>query len=308
MRPIILAGSAHPALAAAVARELEQPVGECRTTRFPDGEMHVEVGDVEGADVFMVEPTSSPVNEHLVELLLIADACRRAGASSVSAVIPYFGYARQDRRKAPGEALAVRVAADILGAAQLKHVVAIDLHSAAVEVALGVPLTHLDATPLLAAELRRAGVRDPVVVAPDLGAARRAREVASLVDAPFAIVHKVRRSGTEVSVDRVAGDVRGRTPILVDDMISTGATIAASARALRSEGSKPELVVAATHAVLAPGALERLEQAGMRHLIVTDTIAQSLAEDFATVVSVAPLLASGIRRLARASMLKGALA
>jgi len=297
----VLAGSAHPALARAVARELGQALGGCAFERFPDGEIHVEVDApaIEGRDVFVVQPTSKVASDHLLELLLVADACRRAGAASISAVVPYFGYARQDRRKHDGEALGARVVAQLLGTARFERIVTVDPHSDVVEASLDVPFVRLSAVPLLARALEEHAGRDAVVVAPDLGAVRLAREYAGLLRLPLAVVHKVRKTGTDVSVERISGEVRGLYPILVDDMIATGATIVAAAHALHDAGSKREMTVAATHAVLAPHAIDRLRAAGLRRLLVTDTIALPEVEAETSVISVAPLLAGCIGRTAR---------
>jgi ribose-phosphate pyrophosphokinase len=297
----VVAGPAHPMLALAVARELALPLAEPKLERFPDGEIHVEVDprSIEGRAAFIVQPTSSPASDHLVELLLMSDACLRAGAASVSAVVPYFGYARQDRSNKPGEALGARVMAHVLGAARLEHVVAIDVHGEVVEASLDVLLEHLSAVPLLAEAVSKETAADAIVVAPDLGAVRLAREYSRLLRLPLAVVHKVRRSSTHVDVERVAGDVRGLEPLLVDDMVATGGTIVAAAHALENAGAKREIVVAATHPVLTPGALSRLREAGLRRLVVTDTIPLQSAPPSVTLVSVAPLLARCVRRIRR---------
>ena len=301
---MVLAGSAHPALADGIARALEVPLGGSRCERFPDGEMQLDVdpASVEGRDVFVVQPTSAPASEHLLELLLVAAACRRAGAASLSALIPYFGYARQDRRKRPGEPIGVRVVAQLLATAGLERIVTVDPHSDVTEASLDVPMENVSAVPLLARTLVEQSSRYPggaVIVAPDLGAAKLAREYARLLSLPVAVVHKVRISGSDVSIERVAGEVRGRRPIIVDDMISTGGTIVAAAGAVRAEGSDGDLIVAATHGVLVPGALDRLRAGGVRELLVTDTLAPSPSEPWTTVVPVAPLLADVVRRVIR---------
>lgn len=300
----IVAGSLHPHLAAEVAAELGLALARCTTERFPDGEMHVEVepNDVEGRDVFVVQPTASPSEgrasrgaDASLELLLVADACRRAGAASLSAVVPYFGYARQDRRKKAGEPLGVHVVAKLLATAGFERYVVVDPHSHVVEATLDAPTETLTAVPLLAEALGEME-RGAVVVAPDFGAVHRARHYAKRLRAPLAIVQKVRASGTEVAVESVTGDVRGRRPILVDDMIATGGTIVAAARALVAEGARDEVVVAATHGVFAPDALERLHEAGVRRVLVTDTLPRAAHRRGVTVVPVAPLLAAYMRR------------
>jgi ribose-phosphate pyrophosphokinase len=302
---VVLTGSAHPALGSAVARELGLTLGMCRSTRFPDGEVRVEIDDheVEGEDVVIVQPTPAG-RDSLLELLLIADACKRVGAGTVFAVVPYFGYARQDGRKQAGTPLGVRVAAQILGTGRFERIATVDPHSDVLAASLDMAMDSLSAVPLLvealASELPERD-RNIVIVAPDAGAMRLAREYSRRLRAPVAIVHKVRTSGMEVAVERVAGDVRGRRPIIVDDMISTGATMVAAAQAVRSEGSSRDIVLVATHAVLTAGIVERLGGADLQRVLLTDTLAAPVPErwlgDRATVVSVAPLLAASIRRM-----------
>ncbi len=296
----VFSGTANVPLAEAVAARLGLRLGDRLLEHFPDGEMQVQVREsVRGDDVYVVQPTGPPVGEHLLELLLLADACRRAGADHITAVVPYFGYARQDRRASGREPVGARVVADLLRAAGLDRVVAVDLHSPALEGFFSLPLEHLTAVPLLAESLRHSGVGvSGVVVAPDLGAARLADRYARLLDLPVAIVHKTRVSGREVSVHGVSGNVEGRQPLIVDDMISTGGTIEAASRALAAAGSLPAAAVAATHGLFVSGAEERLAAVGARRVIVTDSVAPPPGLRLKLeVVSVAPMLARAIQHL-----------
>ncbi len=298
--PKVFSGSGELALAGAIAGHLGLQLGQRELERFPDGECHVRVLEsVRGHDVYIVASTGPPVEANLMEILLLADACRRGGAARLTAVIPYLGYARQDRRASGREPVGARVVADLLRAAGLDRVVAVDLHSPALEGFFSLPLEHLTAVPLLAESLRHSGVGvSGVVVAPDLGAARLADRYARLLDLPVAIVHKTRVSGREVSVHGVSGNVEGRQPLIVDDMISTGGTIEAASRALAAAGSLPAAAVAATHGLFVSGAEERLAAVGARRVIVTDSVAAPPGLRLKLeVVSVAPMLARAIQHL-----------
>lgn len=266
---------------------------------FPDGELHVRVDErVRDALVYLVQPTGPPVERHVLELLLLADACRRAGARHISAVIPYFGYARQDRRTQPGEAVGVRVIANLLATAGLDAIVVIDPHVPTLEAISTVPVTALSAVPILADSLKGDLPSGSVLVAPDLGAVKLAERYASILDLPVAVVHKTRLSGTEVRARQVIGDVSGRMPVIVDDMISTGATIAAAARAVAEAGSRPDMVVAATHGLFCGAAADVLSDMGIRRLLVTDTLpTRGRRPPQTEAVSVGPLLADAIRTL-----------
>jgi ribose-phosphate pyrophosphokinase len=297
----VLAGSAHPALAGAVAQRVGVAPGTVAAARFPDGEMHVAVRDsVRGHDVYLIQPTGPPCETHLLELLLLADACRRAGAGRLTAIVPYLGYARQDRRAGGREPLGARVIAELLATGRFERLVVVDLHSPALEGAFGIPVEHVTAVPALA-EATREVPTNGVVVAPDLGAARLADRYARLFDLTTALVHKTRVSGVEVVARHVSGDVRGRSPVIVDDMISTGATIVAAVDALHAAGSERDVRVIATHALLVGGALERLAALPLRRLTVTDTLPAGAAAVEGNlplhVVSVAPLLADVVCRL-----------
>jgi ribose-phosphate pyrophosphokinase len=241
MEQTLLAGSANVRLAETIAAKLGTSQGALNVDRFPDGELHVEIKQsVRGHDVYLIQPTSPPVERHLLELLLLADAAHRAGAARLTAVIPYLGYARQDRRASGREAVGARLVAELLAAGGLvQRVVVVDVHSPAVEGFFGIPLEHLSAVPLLVESVRNHVTENSVIVAPDLGAAKLAERYARPLGLPVAIVHKRRLSGSEVSVRSVTGDVRGHTPIIVDDMISTGGTVEATIEVLLSGGCEP---------------------------------------------------------------------
>ena len=295
----LLAGSANLALAEAVAARMGARLGSRELRRFPDGELHVEVQEsVRGHDVYLLQPTGPPVEAHLLELLLLADACRRAGAAQVTAIVPYFGYARQDRRASGREPVAARLIADLIRASGVQRVLAVDLHTAALEGFFTVPLEHLSVVPALVGAVRPLIGANGVVVAPDLGAVKLAERYARLLDLPVAFVHKTRISGEQVEAHGVSGDVRNRAPLLVDDMISTGGTIQAASGALAAEGCLPELTVVASHALLVGPAVERLRALPLRRLIATDSVAVPSGLPLPLqVVSLAPLLAEAIGRL-----------
>jgi ribose-phosphate pyrophosphokinase len=267
--------------------------------RFPDGELHVEVEEsVRGRDVYLVQPTSPPVAEHLLEVLLLADACRRAGATRLTGVIPYFGYARQDRRASGREPVGARLIADVLKAGGLQRVVAVDLHTASLEGFFPFPLEHLSAVPLLAEAVLPWISHNGIIVSPDLGAVKLAQRYASLLGLPMAIVHKSRISGEEVEARGIVGEVSGRSPVVVDDMISTGGTVEAAVKAVLAAGAVPEVTVVASHALLVGPAAQRMKGLPINRFVATDSVA--VAADFPVllqVVSLGPLLAEAVQRL-----------
>jgi ribose-phosphate pyrophosphokinase len=304
----VLTGSANPSLAASIAHVLG--VTPCRRAleRFADGELHVEIEDsVRGHDVYIVQPTSHPPDEHLMELLFLADACRRAGASRLTAVVPYFGYARQDRRGSGREAIGAAVVAALLETAGLARVIVIDLHAPEIEGFFRIPVEHLSATKLLAEAVQPAG--DPVIVAPDLGAVKLAERYQSYLNLPVVVIHKTRVSGSEVTLRSIIGDVKGRAPIVVDDMITTGGTIEAAVKGLLEAGCRRDVSVVATHALFVGPAVARLQALPIRQLIATDSVETSaeLPAHF-QVVNVAPLIADAIGRLHRDQSLEPVLA
>jgi ribose-phosphate pyrophosphokinase len=296
----VVAGSANPRLATDVAAILCHRLAACLLDRFPDGELRPAVANVRGDDVYVIQPTSPPVNDHLVELLLLLDACRRAGAATITAVVPYFGYARQDRRGQPGEPVGSRVVADVLASAGAQRLVVVDPHTPTLEAMCSIPVEMVTAVPVLASALRADMPTKAVVVAPDLGAVKLAEHYASLLSCPVAAVRKTRVSGAAVQAGELVGDVQDRTAVIVDDMISTGATIEAAADIVRAHGAGDEITVAATHGLLVEDAAKRLAAAGVRRLLVTDTVPVADVEALPVAVSsVAALLADAIGRLHR---------
>ena len=299
MELTVVAGSANPRLGTAIAANLEVHLAETTIERFPDGECHVALRhQLRGHDVYVIQPTGPPVDEHLVELLLLVDACRRAGAGRITTVVPYFGYARQDRRASSGEAIAARVVADLVGAVRADRVLVVDPHSSDLEALFGLPVDVVSAVPVLAATLAPLLPSRAVVAAPDLGAVKLAERYAALLGLPMVIVRKRRLSGTEVRAEEVLGDVDGHAPVVVDDMITTGATIAATVHALFEQGALPRALVAATHGLFVGPAVQRLRELPLEHVVVTDSV--PLVSDFPIplrVASIQRLLADAIRRL-----------
>jgi ribose-phosphate pyrophosphokinase len=307
----ILTGSSNYALAEEVAKTLGVELAPRILERFPDGELNIEIKQsVRGCDVYLIQPTCPPVDEHFFELFLMADACRRAGATHLTAVIPYFGYARQDRRARGREPVSTRLVADLINASGLQRVVVVDFHSRAVESAFAIPVEHVTAIPILAAAVRPSVHKDAIVVSPDLGAVKMAEQYAKLLDLSVAIIHKSRVSGTEVNVQRIVGDVREREILVVDDMITTGGTIEKAITALLEAGcSSSGLKVVASHALFVGNAAERLGKLPIEKIYVSDSVPKP--ERFPLplqVLSLAPLLAETIQRLHRLESLDDFLA
>ncbi|MFL5347324.1 MAG: ribose-phosphate diphosphokinase [Hyalangium sp.] len=299
MRVVLMSGSSHPALGAAIAKVLDLEQGRCVTAQFPDGEHHVEVAEeVRGCDVYLLQSLGPPVDAHLMELLLLVDACRRRGAGRVTAVVPYLAYARQDRRETGREPLGARLVADLIRVSGVDRAVVVDLHSPAVEGCFNIAVEHLSAMPLLADHVRRTVTPGSVVVSPDLGGVKRVERYAAQLKLPVAVVHKHRRSGSEVQARTITGDVKGCPPIIVDDMISTAGTIEAAVNALLEAGCAPEVTVVATHALLVGPAVERLSRLPIRRLLTTDSVPRVDRLPFKVeVVSIAALLARTIELL-----------
>jgi ribose-phosphate pyrophosphokinase len=293
----LIAGDAHPELAREIAQRAGAKMIAAAVTAFADGETQVRIeGDVRAADLYIVQPTSAPTNERLMTLALLADAARAADAARITAVIPYFGYARQDVRGRPGEARSAQLAARILAVAGIDRVVALELHSPALESAFEMPLTHLRADELVLPVVRGWRLADPVVVSPDAGGVKRAQRYAAALAAPLALIVKTRPSADVAVALQALGEVRGRACLIVDDMASTGRTIAGAAQALLEAGAR-EVHALFVHAVMAPGALERIAAAGVGRIVTTDSVPQA-RDPRMEVVPTASLLANALTGLA----------
>lgn len=293
----IFTGTAHPHLAHLIADELEVTMGRAEVGLWKNGETRVKIEEnVRGSDVFIVQPTSGPVDHHIMELLLVLDALKRASAARVTAVIPYYGYAKQEKKTSGREPISAKLVADILTTSGANRVLAVDLHAPAIEGFFDIPVDHLRATPLLARAFRREVQDDVVVVSPDAGGVARAEDFRVRVGGSLAIISKQHPSPDATETLEMVGDVEGKIAVIVDDMISTGGTLVQAARLLKERGAR-EVHVAATHGIFAADAIDQIDASDISRLFVTDTIpAPPEVTDRVTVVSVAPLLAEAIMR------------
>jgi ribose-phosphate pyrophosphokinase len=296
----ILCGNANRTLAAKVADAAGVALSDALVERFPDGEVNVEIrASVRDKDVFIIQSTAPPVNDHLMELLATVDACRRASAARIFAVIPYFGYARSDKRHGRREPISARLVADLLQTAGTDHVITIDLHASQIEGFFRIPVDSLTAVSILCDSLKRRLPADTVVVSPDAGRLKMATDYAQNLNTSVVLLHKTRETGADTHVTHLVGDVRGRSCLVVDDMISTGGTMVETVERLVEMGARPGIVVAATHGVLLSGARAKLTAAPIGDIFVTDSIEQRLEGwPRLQVVSIAVPLADAIRRLA----------
>ena len=296
----LFSGSANIPLAQEVARYLGIDLGPMVRKRFADGELYVQIQEsIRGCDVYLIQPTCGPVNDRLMELLIMIDACRRASARQITAVIPYYGYARADRKTAGRESITAKLVANLITEAGAGRVLAMDFHSAQIQGYFDIPFDHVYGSPVLLDYLASKQLTDIVVVSPDVGGVARARAFAKkLGDAPLAIIDKRRQAHNVAEVMNLIGDVRGKTAVLVDDMIDTAGTISEGARLLRREGAR-QVYACATHAVFSPPAIERLSSGVLEEVIVTNTIPVLEENRFEqlTVLSVANLLGETIWRI-----------
>jgi ribose-phosphate pyrophosphokinase len=295
---LVFSGGANPVLGNKVCKFLGLDPGKIEISRFPDGEIDMKImEDVRGADVYVVQPTCPPVNENLMELLIMIDCLRRASAERITAVIPYFGYARQDRKAEGRVPISAKLVANIITASGATRALAIDLHAAQLQGFFDIPMDHLYAAPVLVEYFRQLNIKDLTIVSPDVGGIKMARAYAKRLNADLAIVDKRRSGPTETEVMHIIGDVEGRNVILVDDMISTATSITEAAKHCRKKGAK-DIFICGTHAVLAGKAVEKLQKAPVKEVVVTDTI-PTAGKEFSNlkVLSIANLLGEAIRRI-----------
>lgn len=297
----VFAGRANPQLAEKICKHLQLPLGRGRTELFPDGELIVKVEeDVRGRDCFIVQSTSAPVNAHLMELMIWIDCLKRASANRVTAVIPYFGYARQDRKDEGRTPITAKLVANLLERAGADRVVSVDLHAAQVQGFFDIPVDHLNASPVLIKWFKSLKLSNRVFVSPDVGNVKRAQVYANLLGGEICIVDKRRKSGSQIEAKHIIGDVEGKNVIMVDDMITTAGTMTEACKMLRDNGVK-EVYMAASHGVFAPPAMERLAKCTFTKLAVTDTIPLGdrcdAIKDRIVQLSVAELLGEAIHRI-----------
>ena len=301
---MVFTGNANPELARRVAAEMHRPVGKAMVSRFSDGEINVEIEDnVRGKDVFVVQPTCAPVNRNLMELLVIIDALRRSSAERITAVVPYFGYARQDRRvRSARVPITAKVVANMLTSVGTDRVLTVDLHAEQIQGFFDIPVDNVYASPLLLADIWRQKYPDVIVVSPDVGGVVRARALAKrLDDADLAIIDKRRPKANQAEVMHIIGEVAGKTCVVMDDMVDTAGTLCQAAAALKNDGAV-NVVAYATHPVLSGPAIDNISKSELNTLVVTDTI--PLSEEAANCgrirqLTVASMLAETIRRIHR---------
>jgi ribose-phosphate pyrophosphokinase len=296
----IFTGTAHPKLAMQICAHLGIPLGDAHVGRFPDGEVDLKVNcDVRGGDIFVVQPTCPPVNENLMELCIFIDCMRRASADRITAVIPYFGYARKDRKDEGRVPITAKLVANLITQAGADRVLAIDLHAPQIQGFFDIPVDHMYARPVFIPALRKLGLQDLVIVSPDVGGVKLCRAYSKELNAGLAIVDKRRIAGDQTVVEHVVGDVKGRNVLLVDDMISTGGSISDAVRIVKDRGAAAVYLVA-THAVLAGAAVEKLNEAPVERIFIADTIpVEKRMPNRTEVVSVSRLLARAIDRIHR---------
>ena len=295
----IFTGNANPALAKEICDYLGLPLGEAFVGRFNNGEVQIMIDEsVRGKDVFIIQPTSYPVNDNLMELMVMADALKRASARHITAVVPYYGYARQDRKTRGREPITAKLVANLMQTSGITRLVTIDLHAGQIQGFFDVPVDHLYGASILAKYINEKNLEDVIVVSPDLGGVTRARDLADRIGAPIAIIEKKRPEPGVAKVMNLIGDVKGKNCIIVDDIVDTAGSLVEGAKALKEFGAK-SVMAAVTHAVLTDPASERIGNSNIKELIVTNTmpLPENCKLDNVTQLSVAPLLGEAIMRI-----------
>ncbi|WP_128896119.1 ribose-phosphate diphosphokinase [Longirhabdus pacifica] len=292
----IFSGTSNTELVDKICNELDQPLGKVNISRFKSGEIYVHYEEtIRNCDVFIVQSISHPVNENLVELLVMVDAAKRASARTINVVLPYYGYSRQERKSAPREPISAKLVADLITTAGANRVITIDLHASAIQGFFNIPVDHLTALDLITNHLKAQNIKNPIVVSPDAGRASTAEKLANYLDSPFAIMIKKRPKHNESVITHVIGDVEGQTPIIIEDMIDTGSTIVNVVEGLKERGAN-DAYVCATHAVFSGEALTKLDHPNIKELVVCDSIKlPDTCPERLTIISVANLLADAIR-------------
>lgn len=297
---MLISGNAHKPLAEEVAKELGMKLCDATSTTFSDGEISVQINEnIRGTDVFLIQPTCTPVNDNIMELLIFIDAMKRASAGRITAVIPYYGYARQDRKSQPRVPISSKLVADLLTAAGANRILTMELHAGQIQGFFNIPVDHLYASPILSEYVKDLKLQNTVVVSPDAGGVERARAFAKRLDASLAIIDKRREKANVSEVMHVIGNVNGKSAILIDDMIDTAGTIVQAAQALKEQGAE-RVFASASHAVLSGPAIDRLNGSTIDEVIVTNTIPldeKAKACPKLKVLSIAPMLSEAIKRI-----------
>jgi ribose-phosphate pyrophosphokinase len=293
----LFSGNANRPLAEEIAQYLRLTLSDAEISRFSDGEVFVQINEnVRGTDVFVIQPTCPPVNDNLMELLIMIDALKRASAHRITAVLPYYGYARQDRKVQPRVPISAKLVADLLAAAGVDRVLALDLHANQIQGFFNIPVDHLFATPVMIDYLGKKDLNDPVLVSPDAGGVERARAIAKRLNAGLAIIDKRREGPNSAVAMYLIGEVEGHDAVVIDDMIDTAGTLIQAVGALEREGAR-RILACGVHPVLSGPAMERIRASGLEEIVVTNSIPVDRRDPRITVLSVAPLLGEAIRRI-----------